>query len=122
LCGCSVDTIRRYRRDGAFPNASRGGDEPNAPWRIPLADLVSAGLYEPAAPVPLTFAAPSVTTQEPTGFSNEQSELERLADAREQVAWLRAQNQHLLELIHDLTRSAGLPSRHLHPINERATA
>lgn len=40
-CGLSPDTIRRRLRSGQFPRSFR--DEAGA-WRVPLGDLVSAGL------------------------------------------------------------------------------
>jgi excisionase family DNA binding protein len=41
--GVSVDTIRRRLRAGELPRAARGTGS-NAPWRIPLGDLIAAGL------------------------------------------------------------------------------
>lgn len=43
LCGVSDETIRRRLRSRRLPNA-RQADGPSSPWRIPLADLVAAGL------------------------------------------------------------------------------
>jgi hypothetical protein len=45
LCHVSKDTIRRRQADGAFPNA----EELDGAWRIPVADLVAAGLIDPWA-------------------------------------------------------------------------
>ncbi len=41
-----MDTIKRRLRNGAFPNATRGAGHGNreAPWLIPVADLLAAGL------------------------------------------------------------------------------
>lgn len=55
ICCVSDDTIRRRLRDGAMPSAARIG-QPNGPWRIPISDLVAAGLSPrinelPPAPV-----------------------------------------------------------------------
>lgn len=61
LCDVSIDTIRRRRRDGRFPNAVQreATADPQRPWIIPLDDLIEAGLYELAAggvPAPDVFA------------------------------------------------------------------
>jgi hypothetical protein len=44
--GVSLDTIKRRHRAGAFPNAKRGPAKGRreAPWLIPIDDLVAAGL------------------------------------------------------------------------------
>ena len=121
LCGCSVDTIRRYRRDGRFPNAYRSGDEPNSPWRIPLADLIGAGLFNPETVAPEPFASRPGSTE--TQIDRRQhSESSRLSDALEQIAWLRQQNQRQLEVIDRLMAPASTPLRLLPPADERATA
>lgn len=57
-CRVSVDTVRRRLRDGEFPRAQRDPG-PNQPWRIPLGDLVAAGLLVPtrktsSVPLPST--------------------------------------------------------------------
>lgn len=46
LSGWSFDSIKRDRTLGYYPNARRG-DGPNAPWLIPLDDLIAAGRYTP---------------------------------------------------------------------------
>ena len=46
--GVSIDTVRRRLRAGELPRAARGAGS-NAPWRIPLGDLIAAGLAMPAA-------------------------------------------------------------------------
>lgn len=40
--GVSESTLRRWRRDGRFPNATR--DPVGNAWRLPVADLLAAGL------------------------------------------------------------------------------
>lgn len=45
--GVSVDTIRRRLRANEFPRAERL-EGPNTPWRIPLGDLIAAGLIRAA--------------------------------------------------------------------------
>ncbi|MDA8072067.1 MAG: helix-turn-helix domain-containing protein [Actinomycetota bacterium] len=44
LAGCSKDTIVRTRQAGRLPHARLDGHT----WMIPIADLVVAGLYDPA--------------------------------------------------------------------------
>ena len=50
LCGCSYDTIRRYRKAGRLGECRQEspGDH-SAEWLIPLAGLVAAGLLDPVA-------------------------------------------------------------------------
>ena len=48
-CGVSRSTIRRKREAGDFPNAYRAG--PDTAWRIPVTDLLGAGL-KPGRPSP----------------------------------------------------------------------
>lgn len=40
-CSVSLSTIRRRHQDGAFPQAFKG---PQGEWRIPVSDLIGAGL------------------------------------------------------------------------------
>lgn len=44
LCGCSYDTIRRYRRLKKLPRSRRRAD---GTVEVPVADLVAAGLLDP---------------------------------------------------------------------------
>jgi hypothetical protein len=101
LCACSVDTIRRYRRDGRFPNAYRDSAEPNAAWRIPLGDLVTAGLYTPLTEAPHHSSASAPLDEvSPEPAPGDTSTAERLLrDAQDQIAWLRDQNQRLFDLL-----------------------
>ncbi len=57
--GVSVDTIRRRLRAGELPRAARETGS-NAPWRIPLGDLIAAGL------TPVASAAGGVPHATPT--------------------------------------------------------
>lgn len=59
-CGVSPDTIRRRLKADAFPNADRSGKQ--GAWRIPVEDLIAAGLTpgKPSAP------AQAVPAQSPT--------------------------------------------------------
>ncbi|MDA8358320.1 MAG: hypothetical protein M0Z95_18980 [Actinomycetota bacterium] len=56
LARCSKDTIVRTRQAGRFPRARLDGHT----WMIPIADLVVAGLYDPA-----TGAVPDTPTRAP---------------------------------------------------------
>lgn len=51
-CGVSKSTVKRRLRDGAFPNATQDDPaNPQSPWRIPIEDLLAAGL-NPGRPTP----------------------------------------------------------------------
>ncbi|MGY2084858.1 helix-turn-helix domain-containing protein [Blastococcus sp. SYSU DS0539] len=84
-CGVSRDTVKRRLADGQFPGAVKDDGESGA-WRIPLVDLVQAGL-EPVVPGPSTpasLAVPHTASPEECRVCREkQSELDRL---REQLA------------------------------------
>lgn len=44
ICGLSDDTLRRRILDGTIKGATRSGPEANAPWLIPIDELVASGL------------------------------------------------------------------------------
>lgn len=44
ICGVSRDTMKRRLAEGVFPNAWRDDAEIGAAWKIPIADLLNAGL------------------------------------------------------------------------------
>ncbi len=72
LRGCSLDTVRRDRRDrGRYPTAYRLGD-PSGTWVIPYHDLVVAGDLDPAAG--------QLPDEEPLVRSRRERELIRLRD------------------------------------------
>lgn len=73
-CGISIETIKRRRTAGAFPGAEA---DDRGVWRIPLADLLAAGL-NPGRPAP-----PEETTAAPA------AQPEDVIDLREQIADLR---------------------------------
>lgn len=59
-CGVSKSTVKRRLREGAFPNAFQDEPEnPQSPWRIPIEDLLAAGLNpgKPSAPEGVTPVA-----------------------------------------------------------------
>lgn len=63
-CGVSKSTVKRRLRDGAFPNATQDDPtNPQSPWRIPIEDLLAAGL-NPGRPTPPEGQTP---VTEPTG-------------------------------------------------------
>lgn len=55
-CGVSADTIRRRLKAHAFPHADRSGKQ--GAWRIPVDDLLAAGLT-PGKPSPPAQAVPT---------------------------------------------------------------
>ena len=59
-CGVALNTIKRRRAAGAFPNAI---SDDNGVWRIPLADLLAAGLNpgHPTDPEPAPEATDTDT-------------------------------------------------------------
>lgn len=46
LCAVDYSTIKRHRQRGNFPNLRRRNDV-NGTYEIPLADLITAGLWRP---------------------------------------------------------------------------
>jgi hypothetical protein len=103
LCGCSVDTIRRYREAGRFPTAFRHGAHMNAAWRIPVGDLVTAGLFTPAD-VP-TFDTTMPTSGPTTGPPPRPApDIDgRLVEATRTIDYLVESNRRLLGLVEALT-------------------
>ena len=62
-CGVSFSTIRRRREDGNFPNAYKTSD---GEWRVPVEDLLAAGLNPSAQPLSTEPAQPTTDPgQEP---------------------------------------------------------
>lgn len=105
LCGVSRGTVRRYLdeggRPGRFPNAFQDAD---GVWRIPVPDLIAAGLKpgKPTAP----DSAPPVVVQ-----ADETEELRRrVAVAERETEVLRAEVERLWGLVGTLTQAA-LPAR-----------
>jgi excisionase family DNA binding protein len=93
LTGRSKDTIVRARQAGRFPHARLDGHT----WTIPTADLVAAGLYDPAAPARpvVTDPAPATedTTPDPLALARAEARIGALEDlvARQdaELAFLR---------------------------------
>ncbi len=90
-CGVSKSTVKRRLREGAFPGAFQ--EEPanaQSPWRIPVEDLLAAGL-NPGKPSP---PDPQTPVTEPTA---EPTVILRLSEYRELVE-AAAQTDVLREL------------------------
>jgi hypothetical protein len=92
-CGVSKSTVKRRLREGAFPNAYQDDPtNPQSPWRIPVEDLLAAGLNpgKPGPPDPQTpvteLTAESAT--EPT-VTLRLSEYRELVEAASQAEVLR---------------------------------
>ena len=77
LARCSKDTIVRTRQAGRFPHARLDGHA----WMIPIADLVVAGLYDPATGATLDPPTPAREEPEHPGAVPASMELAR-AQAR----------------------------------------
>ena len=78
LARCSKDTIVRTRQAGRLPHARLDGHT----WMIPIADLVVAGLYDPAAgAMPVAPAEARAPAPEGPGAAPTSMELAR-AQAR----------------------------------------
>jgi hypothetical protein len=61
-CGVSVETIKRRRMMGQFPNSFQSGNRGD--WMIPVDDLLAAGL-QPGKPSPPDAAVPVIDAEEP---------------------------------------------------------
>lgn len=82
--GRSIPTIRNYLETKRLPNAKAVKNGERKTWRIPLTDLVAAGLLDNVKPT--TASA---------------SDSQALAEARELIAALRAENGQLRERLAD---------------------
>ncbi len=102
-CGVSTATIRRARSDGRLP----GAVETDEGWRIPIPELIAAGLMDRTTP-PDTGAAPSVspgaTPPSDTGATppTPPGLVAEVAELRAQLAAA----QHRAELAEERERSA----------------
>jgi DNA-binding transcriptional MerR regulator len=84
--GKSIPTIHNYLKAGKLPNAVSTPNGKSKTWKIPLTDLVAAGLLDRVE-------------SEPQGARNmEQDETQAL---REKVARLEAENEQLKERVQD---------------------
>lgn len=92
-------TIRRRLDTDAFPNAYREGE--GGPWRIPVGDLIAAGLHlyatEPATSTTPT-PAPRIDTTELDRLRTENTELRRRAEVAEAIATERLHRAENAEL------------------------
>lgn len=73
-CGVSADTIRRRLKADAFPNADRSGKQ--GAWRIPVEDLIGAGLT-PGKPSAPAYAVP----KQPIGTAHMHNDSAHTQDA-----------------------------------------
>lgn len=135
-CGVALNTIKRRRAAGAFPNAI---SDDNGVWRIPLADLLAAGLNpgHPTDPEPAPEAADTATDLEvrlavtqvqlverERAHTAEQAAAQREADAlRAQLRQIEAARDQAADhtaQIRSQTRDA-LKQAHTEAENMRAT-
>lgn len=112
LCGVSVDTIKRRRRDGVFPRATRRDGTTTGAWVIPVGDLVDAGLYTPdpdADPVePSAVLRLSRAERELAELRVRVEAHAAIVEAKEVlVAELRETNRRLMGSIELLARGGG---------------
>lgn len=91
LAGCSLDTIRRYRRDGKLGVCRQDQLASNA-WMIPLSGLATAGLYTPS------------DDEDPVELLGQRRAERDLATAATDLAVERARREQLELRIRDLTR------------------
>ena len=135
-CGVALNTIKRRRAAGAFPNAI---SDDNGVWRIPLADLLAAGLNpgHPTDPEPAPQATDTATDLEvrlavtqvqlverERAHTAEQAAAQREADALRaqlrQIEAARDQASDHAAQIRSQTRDA-LKQAHTEAENMRAT-
>ena len=135
-CGVALNTIKRRRAAGAFPNAI---SDDNGVWRIPLADLLAAGLNpgHPTDPEPAPEATATATDLEvrlavtqvqlverERAHTAEQAAAQREADAlRAQLRQIEAARDQAADhtaQIRSQTRDA-LKQAHTEAENMRAT-
>ena len=109
LCGRSDDTIRRRLDKGLLPGAFQDGHDAIAPWRIPVASLVEAGMCGPEvleeldqrlnpnvarlANQVVDLRAELVAERAKSG-----SLVEQLAQAKSEVVYLRDMNTKMLQI------------------------
>jgi hypothetical protein len=106
ICGCTVDTVRRRRKEGRLPNA-RQDQSPYARWWVPVADLVNAGLLESHRVQP-TQAPPQGRGDEPAGTRAEVSGLHEQVEAlRRALAASQEQVAGLIRVLERTTAAVG---------------
>jgi len=97
VCGRHGSKLRRYLTGKRFPNAHR---DSGGAWRIPIADLVSAGLLPQALP-----DAPKALAEMETGLERQQAEN---AELRRRIAVAEALADERAERVEDLRLSLRL--------------
>lgn len=114
-CAVSAETIRRRLRAGLLPHARRDY-LPYGPWRVPVSDLIAAGLNPTAGDTAPSAASGELSDELATELRTVRAELEAtrvelakaetLAAAR--LAELRAVREHLDDLRQIVRRYSGL--------------
>ena len=109
LCGCSDDTIRRRLNAGLLPGAFQDGRDGNAPWRVPVSDLVQAGMCGPEVLDELDQRLNPNVARLANQVVDLRAELlaerakssslaEQLAQAKSEVVYLRELNTKMLQI------------------------
>jgi DNA-binding transcriptional MerR regulator len=98
LTKLSHPTLRKYLREGKFPNATQTTKGKVLVWAIPLTDLVAAELLD-------KVSTPSPDSTEATSLTD------RAAALGERLGRLEAENEQLKERVKDLLRRAEFAER-----------
>jgi hypothetical protein len=88
--GKSEPTLDGYLKAGKFPGAKKVTEGKRQVWQIPLSDLINSGLMDKVSKADTASASP---------------DQDRLAELRELVAALKAENEQLRERLADLQQA-----------------
>lgn len=91
VTGKSIPTIHSYLKAGKLPNAITTTTGKTRSWRIPLTDLVMAGLLD----------AVTQDTSDTASANSPQQSLGEIQTLRERLARLEAENEQLKERVKD---------------------
>jgi DNA-binding transcriptional MerR regulator len=97
--GKSLVTIRHYLSSGKFPNATQTAKGKVQVWRIPLTDLVSAGLMDKVSNSSKQPSETELKENKETALNNEIDRLERELESTREA--LRVANERIAELRED---------------------
>jgi hypothetical protein len=97
--GKSVVTIRHYLASGKFPKATRIPKGEVQVWRIPLTDLVAAGLMDKVSNSSKQPPEAELKENKETALNNEIDRLERDLESTREA--LRVANERIAELRKD---------------------
>lgn len=115
--GVGLRTIRRHldAKPSAFPNAYRMTDQPQQPWRIPVADLLAAGfrLQAPSPPDPEPEPEPAPVEPERARLAEVDQLRADLAAARERAAVAEAVAAERERHLEDLRAALAMAQRQL---------